>query len=429
MTEEWFYQHSGRVYGPVSLHDLRTALWLRFALPTDLVRHRVTAGWAAAETFAELREPPTLKDDDDMIPKPQKSGFTLVELLVVIAIIAVLVGLLLPAVQSAREAGRRVACKNNLKQQGLAVLQYESGRRHFPLGGGLAPAYIADLYLPRGSRVYAHGISWMGTILPQLEFSEIYDRLDLKSVNSPHTGMIYGSAYSGGSVAGNAFNGNLLTAVPFPVFWCPSSPIRKWDFTIYGYPPAPRGACNPHYTGIAGAADPAFMATRPDLFVRDEPIVAHNLMGWGIKAASGVLINDLIERGADVRLCVRQKDIQDGSTKTLMISEHSDFMTTGGARVDRNGTSQGHSFIMGHFGKETRQWNIVTVRHGINDSRTENIGVGDEDLYYGANKPLLSAHSNGVNACYADGAVRFVEQSIDLQALWNACNRNDSNSQ
>ena len=57
MADEWFYQHHGRIHGPVSLHDLRTAISLGFALPTDLVRHRVTVGWAAAETFAELREP------------------------------------------------------------------------------------------------------------------------------------------------------------------------------------------------------------------------------------------------------------------------------------------------------------------------------------------------------------------------------------
>jgi hypothetical protein len=58
MTDEWFYQHSGRVYGPVSLRDLQTALWLRFALPTDLVTHRVTVGWSAAQSFAELQNMP-----------------------------------------------------------------------------------------------------------------------------------------------------------------------------------------------------------------------------------------------------------------------------------------------------------------------------------------------------------------------------------
>jgi prepilin-type N-terminal cleavage/methylation domain-containing protein len=364
---------------------------------------------------------------NDSGTRGHKLAFTLVELLVVIAIIATLIGLLLPAVQSAREAARRLSCANNLKQQGLAILTYESARGRFPVGGGLAPAYLAQLGRPRGARVYSFGFSWMGEILPYCENQSIYDRLDKRSQHSVHIGLIYGSITElGGSGNRNTFNGRLLAGVPFPLYWCPSSPNRRWDMQDWGFPPAPTGACNPHYTGIAGGADPALMNRRPSLFISDETRIPHNQMGWGIKAASGILINDLIERGSDSRPFVKMKMVSDGASQTIMVSEHSDLMTQQGTPVDRRGTSHGHAFIMGHWGGETRQWNIVTVRHGINDRRTENLGVG-EDLNYGANKPLLSAHPGGVNAVRADGSVDFWTDDTEMQVLWNACNRDDGN--
>jgi prepilin-type N-terminal cleavage/methylation domain-containing protein/prepilin-type processing-associated H-X9-DG protein len=97
------------------------------------------------------------------------AAFTLVELLVVIAIIGILVSLLLPAVQSAREAGRRLQCKNNLKQIGLAVLNYETLQKEFP-----ASALIADVADPKS----APGFGWLCLILPQLEQTALYDSID-----------------------------------------------------------------------------------------------------------------------------------------------------------------------------------------------------------------------------------------------------------
>src|SRR5215213_4999982 len=93
---------------------------------------------------------------------PRKhSGFTLVELLVVIAIIGVLVALLLPAVQAAREAARRTTCTNNLKQITLALLNYHDARGQFPLG-----AYSA---VEEDHPAEEDGLGWATQILPQLE--------------------------------------------------------------------------------------------------------------------------------------------------------------------------------------------------------------------------------------------------------------------
>lgn len=125
-----------------------------------------------------------------------RSGFTLVEVLVVIAIIGVLVGLLLPAVQSAREAARRMQCSNNLRQVGLAMHNYESANRRLPAG------WVADR--PEG----VPGWSWAVALLPYMEQNDVHNRIDTRlEITAPA-------------------NQPMITQV-IPTFICPSDPFAN----------------------------------------------------------------------------------------------------------------------------------------------------------------------------------------------------------
>ncbi len=114
-----------------------------------------------------------------------KKGFTLVELLVVIAIIGILVALLLPAVQAAREAARRMSCSNNLKQFGLALHNYHDVHKTFPYGTNphIDPAWQTQY--PKGSQLFK--------LMPFMEQNNIYDLVDFRvSVDSQMSDIGYG---------------------------------------------------------------------------------------------------------------------------------------------------------------------------------------------------------------------------------------------
>lgn len=130
------------------------------------------------------------------------NGFTLVELLVVIAIIGILIALLLPAVQAAREAARRAQCANNLKQLGLAILNYESQVRSFP------PGMIA-FSVDRGART-----PWAIHLYPFLEQKAVYDRVAFIPNTSAYSGFCF--------VDTNVLGRDAPLAVPVPALQCPS---------------------------------------------------------------------------------------------------------------------------------------------------------------------------------------------------------------
>jgi prepilin-type N-terminal cleavage/methylation domain-containing protein len=162
-----------------------------------------------------------------------KSGFTLVELLVVIAIIGLLVGLLLPAIQSAREAGRRTQCLNNLKQCGLALLAFYDEHNAFPVGN-VAPQPNTPGYL-----------GWWGfqaRILPYLESRNIYDLCNFNYKGSCFDWMI----------REQPLNRSPATMIP-PCFKCPDDPLRDDIYTDSRYG---KFGCT-DYLGVMGTTETA----------------------------------------------------------------------------------------------------------------------------------------------------------------------------
>jgi prepilin-type N-terminal cleavage/methylation domain-containing protein/prepilin-type processing-associated H-X9-DG protein len=323
-------------------------------------------------------------------------AFTLVELLVVIAIIGVLVALLLPAVQAAREAARRMSCQNNLKQLGLAIHNYESAHKTFPPGGQPAPGTSNN-----------YGVSWLAIILPYTEQNSMYDKMDLTGATAPQTGVVYFR-----SGFGNAHNGNLLRGKFIKTFWCPSSNLARWALQSID-PPGPEGVMSPTYVGISGGTQ------HPDstlIVNKDGNADPHNATGRLSKA--GVLVSSQQ---------IRIGQITDGTSNTLAAGEQSSpCLTAAGQKVDCR-SDFGHGFPMGPstYAANQRDWNITSVRYAINTRAYNLTGIGD--IYYGNNRPIQSAHPGGANVLFADGSVRLLVESTSLTELMNLCNRDDGN--
>lgn len=355
--------------------------------------------------------------------RPSRLGFTLVELLVVIAIIGVLVSLLLPAVQAARESSRRTKCMNNLRQLGLGLHNFHDVRRHLPAGGhNDSPPYGTATT----AEFSAWGSSWAVFTLPYVEQNNVFNTL-----------IFSGPGGSGWSYVGEAndLNTQRMHNVKLPLLRCPSSPFKEQALNPTSNPVKPWVQAN-NYVGIAGAAPVAFGL--PPVFNETRFSVGANVTnccGGGIASAGGVL-----HQASKVRMA----EISDGTSNTMAISEQNDFLTLdNGTKIDW-ATGYLHGFIIGWRasvappdprlnGRDVRHFNITTIRYQINrrgpwpagPDGNGNCATTGVCRNTGNNIPLTSAHPGGVNALMCDGSVRFLRENLPLLTLAQLATRDD----
>lgn len=314
-------------------------------------------------------------------------AFTLVELLVVIAIVSILLALLFPAIQNAREAARRATCQNNLKQISLALLIYEASFGSFPEGA----SYQSTNSFPKVSA----GISWWVRLLPQLEQQSLFEQFDKISANS-------------GLVLLHATNGKLIDGFSSSVMVCPSSEV-PWFERVASFQ-----ILMPSYVGISGASnDEEFAEPR----VNTCCVPKNN----GEMSSGGVLVPNAT---------IEASEITDGLSNVLALGECSGYARNKTGlqyRIDggfRSGWVFGTS-VTGtppYYSEPFAALNITTLRYSLNDRTYEQPGISTDG---GPNNPLVSSHPGGVNLLFTDGAVVFAGEQLDLLTLKQQATRDD----
>ena len=311
-------------------------------------------------------------------------AFTLVELLVVIAIIGILIAMLLPAVQTVREAARRTQCMNNVRQHTLAAHNYASAfQDEFPPGNMQSSA--------------AYGNSFWVYLLPYMEQANLSDQYDLAS----------------GGWTGSSSNSNrvALDGVQLPYLFCPSSDLPVFPVM---YPEGPdqrfqgshgrwgQTGMLPCYTGITGSTEHTSAASGDE---------------GGINSDGGVF---LIEQ------TVSLADITDGTSNTMMIGEQSAWMLNDNDEQVDMRSDGNHGFNMGGKTTGLRRFNLTAVRHEINVRSV--FGAPGAPGNLGPNRPLHSEHPGGIVVGLCDGSSHFLTDETALQVLFDLSDRDDGNA-
>lgn len=290
--------------------------------------------------------------------RSRSKGFTLVELLVVIAIIGILIALLLPAVQAAREAARRSQCTNNLKQIGIALHNYHDTFKTLP-PGWLTPDNMG------GDSRYSWG--WSASILPFMEQKALQDASGYGKVN----------VYDAVTVA------TLLQVLQTPIstLRCPSdtAPDTNNWLVIHS-----QRMATSNYVGT------------------------HNSDYWdkdGDKAQGGMFIENKGTRFADVT---------DGLSNTMMVGEREWSFKDVNGDILISGSANAWGNVPGHSSDFRWGYQVALGVYRMNLNGTDQTGkIYSTNLSMRGSNAFSSAHPGGVNFCFGDGSVHFIAETID----------------
>jgi prepilin-type N-terminal cleavage/methylation domain-containing protein/prepilin-type processing-associated H-X9-DG protein len=345
--------------------------------------------------------------------KRHSRGFTLVELLVVIAIIGILIALLLPAVQAAREAARRSQCSNNLKQLGLACQNYCSARKMFPPG-------VANAVDSTGQGDDAQCAGWTVFCLPFIENKTMSDAL---------IGAINGQSLLAVNFASYPAVG-ALAKLPTPEYVCPTDPLGISDGYLNTFGIMSLGGvgavCKSNYIGCAGswgalrltmfpppppgkdATFPNDLASKPSGNFLDKDNGASYYFG----NSNGIFGSVAVSVGF-TKSCA-PKDVTDGLSKTVMIGER-DGNDNGKTDATWNGGHQAGIWIGVSHGKDP----FSCLGHIGLDPPNQFASVNPAAKYTTTYGPMVysfgSVHKGGANFCMGDGSVTFIAESIDAK--------------
>ena len=311
-------------------------------------------------------------------------GFTLVELLVVIAIIGVLIALLLPAVQAAREAARRMQCANQFKQVGVALHSYHSALETFPPGAYYWSTAYGDPRCGKPGEAHSYfydGWGWATFILPYLEQQAVHDRFDFKLDRCFRI-----------TASQNNFK---VTAALIPHYICPSDPQGAELCAVTGmYKNGTHPDEDSMRTNMAGVTD-SIDWTCDGLFPSMlTPLSDPSNPGVTVAQANGMM---------GERQGCRVRDVADGTSHTLTIAE----VTGGGPR-----SYGGHLWVT---------IDLVDTADGINGPGSLPGGgkwvVGGVGIRGFRETGPSSYHPGGCHFTMADGSVQFLVEEIDAWIL------------